>query len=61
MMMQANKNNKERAMPNKYLNKKGIEIKKQRYKIENWAEYNEALCQRGRIDVWLSQEAIDQW
>lgn len=48
-------------MPNKYLNKKGIEIKTQRYKITNWAEYNEALCQRGRIDVWLSQEAIDQW
>ncbi len=47
-------------MPNKYLNKKGIEIKKQRYKITNWAEYNEALCQRGRIDVWLSQEAIDR-
>ncbi len=48
-------------MPNKFLNCKGIEIKKQKYKVKNWSVYNEALKHRGDIDVWLSQEVIDGW
>ena len=48
-------------MPNKYPNKKGWKLPKQRYKVSNWSEYNEALRQRGNIEVWISQEAIDQW
>ena len=46
-------------MPNKFLNCKRIEIKKQKYKLSNWSEYNEALKRRGDIEVWLSQEIID--
>ncbi len=48
-------------MPNKYPEKKDWEIPKQKYKINNWYDYNQALRQRGNIDVWLSQEAIDTW
>lgn len=49
------------AVPNKYPEKKGWNVPKQRYKVSNWAEYNDALRSRGRIDVWLSQQAIEQW
>lgn len=48
-------------MPNKYPEKKGWRVPKQRYKINNWPEYNEALRQRGNIEIWLSEEAIDNW
>ena len=48
-------------MPNKWLNDKGIEIKKQKHKVSNWSEYNTALKRRGDIDVWLSQDVIDNW
>jgi hypothetical protein len=48
-------------MPNKYPNKKGWKIPKQRHKISNWSEYNEALRQRGNIEIWLSDDAIENW
>ena len=48
-------------MPNKYPKKKGWNVPKQKYKLTNWAEYNEALRRRGDITVWLSEEAIEQW
>ena len=48
-------------MPNKYANKKGWKVPKQKYKLTNWSEYNAALRRRGAIDVWLSEEAISQW
>ena len=43
-------------MPNKFLNNKGIEIKKQKYKVTNLADYNEALKSRGDIEIWVSQD-----
>ena len=49
------------AVPNKYLNEKGIEIRKQKYRVNNWPEYNAALKKRGSIDVWLSGEIINGW
>lgn len=48
-------------MPNKYPKKKGWKVPKQKYKLTNWAKYNEALRRRGDITVWLSEEAIEQW
>jgi hypothetical protein len=48
-------------MPYKYLANKGIEIKKQKYKVTNWPEYNETLKQRGNIEVWISEEVINNW
>ena len=48
-------------MPNKYPAKKGWKVLKQKYKISNWSDYNEALRQRGNIDIWISEEMIDVW
>jgi len=48
-------------MPNKYPDKKGWKVPKQKYKLSNWSEYNESLRRRGSIDVWLSLDAISHW
>ena len=29
--------------------------------MTNWAAYDAALCQRGSLTVWVSEEAIAQW
>ena len=29
-----------------------------RYRIRNWKQYNEALCRRGDVTIWLSEEAF---
>ena len=33
----------------------------QTHKVENWSEYNDALVDRGRLTVWISEEAIQNW
>ena len=48
-------------MPNKYPNKKGWDVPKQKHKVKNWREYNAALKRRGDITVWLSEDAISKW
>lgn len=48
-------------MPNKYPEKKGWHVPKQTYKVANWSDYNQTLRCRGDIEVWLSDEAIEQW
>ncbi len=47
-------------MPNKYPEKKGWAIPRQHYKVSNWITYNQALRNRGDIEVWLSGDAIEQ-
>ena len=34
---------------------------KPRYKITNWAKYNEALVHRGDLSFWISDEVIQAW
>jgi hypothetical protein len=34
---------------------------KTQYRVENWAEYDRALVQRGDITLWLSNDAISAW
>jgi len=34
---------------------------KDKYKILNWAEYNKSLKNRGRITLWISEDAINSW
>ncbi len=48
-------------MSNKYPEKKNWKVPKQKYKINNWSAYNEALRQGGDIEVWISDEAIAKW
>lgn len=40
--------------------KRGGKPKKQ-YKVRNWKEYNESLVNRGRIEFWITDEALRQW
>lgn len=47
-------------MPNKYPEKKGWYVPKQKYTVSNWADYNESLRLRGDITVWLSDGAYDK-
>src|SRR5207248_9295735 len=48
-------------MPNKYPKKKGWNVPKQKHKLQNWPDYNDALRQRGAIEIWISAEAINNW
>ena len=48
-------------MPYKYPKKKGWNVPKQKYKVRNWPTYNNSLRNRGRIDVWISEEVIENW
>lgn len=34
---------------------------KEKYKVTNWREYNQALVDRGRIDVYLTPELLREW
>jgi len=35
--------------------------KQKKYRVRNWAEYNEALRRRGDLTVWFDEEAIAKW
>jgi hypothetical protein len=34
---------------------------KKQYRIRNWPLYNEALVQRGSLEIWISEEAFEYW
>ena len=34
---------------------------KRKYRVKNWATYEEALRERGDITVWFDEEAISAW
>lgn len=34
---------------------------KKSYRVRNWADYNEALVNRGSITFWFNEECINQW
>ena len=40
--------------------KKGTK-KRRTYRVRNWAEYKEALVQRGSLMFHITQEALDDW
>ncbi len=48
-------------MPNKHNDKYRHKFKKGKYKVTNWANYNDALRKRGDITVWFTEEAIASW
>ena len=41
--------------------KKARSPKKMVYRVSNWSTYNQALIDRGRLTVWLSEEALSGW
>ena len=40
---------------------KGAAEKKVVYRVTNWAAYEQGLIQRGRLDMWVSEEVLDAW
>ena len=48
-------------MPYKFNDARRHKFEKKRYRITNWAVYNESLRQRGDVTVWLSSEVEALW
>jgi Transposase DDE domain len=48
-------------MPHKYNAKRRHHIPRPKRRVTNWAEYDAALCQRGSLTVWFTDEAIAAW
>ncbi|CDZ77269.1 hypothetical protein BN59_01551 [Legionella massiliensis] len=48
-------------MPNKHNDKYRHKFKKAKYKVTNWADYNEALRKRGDITIWFTEDVIKAW
>jgi hypothetical protein len=36
-------------------------LKKSKYRIRNWRDYNEALVNRGSLTFWFDEETINSW
>ena len=48
-------------MPFKFNASRRDKFAKAKYRVTNWAEYNEALRQRGDVTVWFSEDAVSGW
>ncbi len=48
-------------MPHKFNDARSHKFEKKRYRITNWAVYNESLRQRGDVTVWLSAQVEALW
>jgi hypothetical protein len=48
-------------MPHKANADRRHHIPRPKRRVTNWAEYNEALRQRGSLTVWFTDEAIAAW
>jgi IS5 family transposase len=42
-------------------NNRPVATKSSQYKITNWSEYNQALKQRGSLDIWVDNEVEKSW
>ncbi len=48
-------------MPYKHNESRRHKIKKSRYKVTNWHDYNNGLRQRGNFTIWFTEEVIAEW
>ena len=48
-------------MPHKFNASGRHKFVKKRYRVTNWASYNESLRQRGDVTVWLNPEVEAEW
>jgi len=39
----------------------GKQAKKSTYKVNNWADYNQSLVNRGSLTIWVSEALLDSW
>jgi Transposase DDE domain len=42
-------------------NTRKLVSKRNRYKIKNWSAYNQALKQRGSLEIWIEQGVEESW
>jgi hypothetical protein len=49
------------TIPQKFNADRQDKITKQKYRVTNWADYNESLRQRGDLTVWISEEGLRLW
>ncbi|WP_440030573.1 transposase, partial [Chromobacterium amazonense] len=48
-------------MPYKYNEERRHHIKKMKFHVTNWREYDAALRQRGSLTFWVDQDALANW
>jgi hypothetical protein len=36
-------------------------MSKDKYKIRNWSDYNKSLEERGKINIWIPEDLVNQW
>ena len=48
-------------MPYKFNQDRRHKIRKARYRVTNWPEYDAALVRRGHLTVWFTDEAVAAW
>ena len=48
-------------MPHKFNADRRVKIPKQKYRVANWAEYNESLRRRGDLTIWINEDALGLW
>ena len=48
-------------MPHCYPKRSQYKYTRKPYRVRNWREYETALCKRGELTLWFSEEAIEGW
>jgi len=48
-------------MPFKHNSSRRHHIRKMKFKVTNWSEYEAGLCQRGSLTLWMTPEALSSW
>jgi len=48
-------------MPHKFNTGRRHKFAKKRYRVTNWAEYNESLRNRGDLTIWITADARKYW
>ncbi|TRD13445.1 transposase [Palleronia caenipelagi] len=48
-------------MPFKHNASRRDKFAKAKYRVTNWADYNESLRRRGDVTIWLSEDAMAGW
>jgi hypothetical protein len=48
-------------MPHKHNAARRHHIGKMKFKVMNWAEYEDGLRRRGSLTLWVTPEAVDGW
>ena len=48
-------------MPHKFNASRRHKFEKKRYRVTNWAEYNESLRNRGDLTIWITDDARTHW